>query len=118
MFSSNCKYAVLLLFGTVIFISIFMNNLQFMNKKMFHIITRWNISHMLLYFILGSLCPNHLNEFMIVGLIWEIIERIFATMFESPTLWTSNGWKGQMIDLVMNLLGYKFSELFYGVFHI
>ena len=80
--------------------------------------TRWCFSHFMLYFIIGNLCPHHLKEFMIIGVLWEIIERIITTMTESQNLWTNKGWGGQLTDLFMNLLGYKFSELFYGIFNI
>jgi len=81
-------------------------------------LTRWSISHFMLYFIIGNLCPHHLKEFMIIGLLWEIIERIISTMIESPNVWTNKGWKGQLYDLYMNYLGYESSNLFYGIFNI
>ena len=93
---------------------------SFMDKKIggSTYFTRWSVSHFMLYFIIGNLCPHHLKEFMIIGVLWEIIERIITTMTESQQLWTNKGWGGQLTDLFMNLLGYKFSELFYGIFNI
>ena len=120
MFPYNCSSAYLLLSITVIIITIFSSYLQFMKKNIFKIpfLTRWSLSHVLLYFILGSLCPNQFYEFMIIGLLWEIIERIFGMMNETTYFWTSDGWRGQTVDLIMNIIGYKLSALFFPLFHI
>jgi len=81
-------------------------------------ITRWSPSHFMLYFITGCLCPNHLEEFMGFGVLWEIIERVMGTISKKEKFWTSGGWQGQLLDLMFNFLGYKFSELFYTYLHI
>jgi len=109
---------ILMFVGGLIFI--LGNSKSTMDKKIGDstYLTRWSISHFMLYFIIGNLCPHHLKEFMIIGLLWEIIERIISTMIESPNVWTNKGWKGQLYDLYMNYLGYESSNLFYGIFNI
>ena len=117
---NSCNLAILILILCGIFIATFVNYLQFMSVKFFEgtMITRWSISHMMIFFIIGCLCPNHLEEFMGIGLLWEIIERIIGIISKKETFWTSGGWQGQLLDLIMNFIGYKSSELFYTYFHI
>lgn len=82
-------------------------------------ITRWSISHVLFFFTLGLLCPNHLKEFMLIGAGWEAIERLIGSMDDKEiNMWTSEGWKGQVSDLLMNYIGYQLASYFYSVVHI
>ena len=120
MSSHNCNTAALLLFISAVLIFLFVGLVPFMNEPLFGIsfFTQWSGAHFLLYFTLGALCPDHLAEFMLIGIAWELLERFFATMTDKTKLWTNTGFKGQVFDILMNFFGYKSSELFYSIFNI
>ena len=117
MFLYNCHSATIVIFASIFLVILFFNY-HFMNKIIFKIkyLTRWSIAHFCLYFIFGSLCPNHFTEFMILGILWEIIIKIGSLLLN--TTWIKNGTKGQLSLLIMNIMGYQFSQLFFSIFHI
>ena len=106
-------------------------------------ITGWTISHFVLFFILGIICPNNFTFILIAGISWEILELIIeyhnkvlnnslsklitklTTISDkkitsdefwhyyygkshnsSGFYWSSSGGTGQVLDVIMDLLGY------------
>ena len=69
-------------------------------------ITYWHISHLTFFFCLGLLCPNRFGFYMSMGILWEIIERVYGKMTGKEEYWTSNGTPGQLTDIIMNATGY------------
>ena len=61
------------------------------------LVTSWNISHVLMYMIMGYLFPNILLEIVFIGIMFEILE----------TTWDCY----DMMDLVWNTSGYMIGAL-------
>ena len=56
---------------------------------------------------------------MLIGAGWEAVERLIGSMDDKEiNMWTSEGWKGQVSDLLMNYIGYQLASYFYSVVHI
>lgn len=73
-------------------------------------ITRWSISHFLLYLVIGLLCPGHRVFYFWTGVSWELFERLYGIHTNQELYWTSNGVSGQVTDIVMNVLGYELGQ--------
>lgn len=59
----------------------------------------WNISHLVLYFIIGLFIPNAHIYIIIISILWEIVEYILT-------------WRAKWIlDPVVNLFGYFLGTL-------
>jgi hypothetical protein len=94
-------------------------------------ITGWTISHFVLFLILGIICPNNFTFILIAGISWEILECIMEyynkVLINSDKkitsdefwhyyygkshnphgfYWSSCGGTGQVLDVIMDLLGY------------
>ena len=110
---SNCKLVLFILYLLGLFI-IFLNNyLSFLDKKVIegYELTYWQVTHFVLYMIIGIFCPNRLYLFMLIGILWELIERSYGEFIGQKDYWTSNGIKGQVTDIIINYLGYMVSQL-------
>lgn len=81
----------------------------FVNKNNIRI-TGWNLSHFLWFYTIGKFCPNKYVLFMAIGIIWEIFEKIYGKLAGEELYWTSNGTTGQLMDIIMNLLGYHLAH--------
>tara|TARA_Y100000996_G_scaffold293942_1_gene232543 strand:- start:204 stop:599 length:396 start_codon:yes stop_codon:yes gene_type:complete len=61
------------------------------------------LTHIFSYMILGFVFPNRFILFMIFGLIWEVIEYIFATMYKDKYWGEGND---NFLDLIANAVGF------------
>lgn len=73
-------------------------------------ISGWRLSHVITYFIIGLICPNQFLLFLLIGIIWEIIEYMFF-YFSNNKFWTNNTNKFQYKDIIANTIGYIFGAL-------
>ncbi len=56
-------------------------------------ITLWGVTHFVLYVILGALCPSLFYETFVLGVLFEVFEKIF--------------WEGHdLLDILLNTLGF------------
>ena len=110
---NNCNYAVLL--GILVGLSIlfFIKKMKFLNYILLENprISLWQISHLILFFFLGKLCPNNYMKFLIFGIIWEVFEILYGYITGDLLYWTSNGVCGQVTDVIMNMLGYYLAHV-------
>lgn len=104
-----CYQAILFGLLVSLFIILFIDSLYFMQAKLFNI-SYWRLSHIFIYFIMALLCPNNLTLFMILGVLWEITERLVGFITAKEKFWTSGGSYGQAMDILMNFIGYKLGE--------
>jgi len=106
-------YSMFLMALMIIFMHRYMSVLE---KKIVedYNITYWHISHFTYYFILGLLCPNNYCLFMLMGVLWELIERVYGKMIGQEDYWTSNGLTGQITDIIMNATGYSLAVITFG----
>ena len=74
-------------------------------------ITLWQVTHFILYFILGKFCKNNHVFFFMIGLLWELIEKLYGKFTGEEFYWTSDGGNGQITDVIMNILGYHFAHI-------
>ena len=74
-------------------------------------LTYWSATHFLVYYAIGKMCPNKYLFFLFVGIMWELIEKIYGTLRREEQYWTSGGYKGQIIDIIINLLGYHLAHI-------
>ena len=102
--------ARMLLIGSVIFIATCIPYLEFLCTKLYKHITGWSITHVIWFFIMGYLCPQRVEEFMLIGIFWEVLEKIIGKLTGKENFWTSGGTKGQITDLIMNYIGYIVGE--------
>ena len=107
---NNCNIARMLLIVAAIFIATCIPYLGFLSTKLYKHITGWSITHIIWFFIMGYLCPGHIQEFMLMGILWEVLEKIIGILTGKEKFWTSGGTKGQITDLIMNYIGYVVGE--------
>jgi len=78
-------------------------------------INGWSISHIMFYIGAGFLFPNCWKMFIILGILWELLECIVGTMYKSGLTESSEinndkayqvFWEGRWSDLVMNTIGF------------
>jgi len=69
-------------------------------------ISMWQISHFLLFMFFGFKCKDQYIFYIMIGILWEIFEYIYGYINNNIVYWTSGGIKGQLMDIIMNILGY------------
>jgi hypothetical protein len=74
-------------------------------------LTRWSITHVITFYIMGKLCPNQYVRYLLLGILWELFEKIYGHLSGAELYWTSNGGKGQFYDIVMNTIGYHLAHI-------
>lgn len=77
--------------------------------------TLWEISHLLLYIVLGYLIPDWFIQLTLVGIGWEIVEVLLGKL-STPTKnkitgKTTNWWTGSFRDIIFNTLGFAIGFL-------
>ena len=113
-YASTCNYTILLCCSVGIIIMFYVDSINdylgydiCKNPK----ISLWQVSHFLLFFVAGKLCPNKFWLFFVIGVLWEIIEASYGYMTDSLEYWTSDGIHGQAMDVAMNTLGYYIAHI-------
>ena len=111
---NKCNLVLLMMYFIGLFIIFLSNHLSFLDKKVVeeYDFTYWQVSHFVLYMIIGFLCPRRAYLFMLMGFLWELIERSYGEFIGNKDYWTSNGLKGQITDIIVNFLGYMTSQIF------
>ena len=109
----TCKLSVYLGVGLCVFIVFFINYLNFLNPVIIERprITIWSITHFITFYFAGKLCPNQYLKYFIMGVLWEIFEKIYGIMTNKELYWTSNGVEGQLNDIIINTFGYHFAHI-------
>ena len=110
-------------FTLIIYISIIVGSFVIINIKKLNFLdtviwryprlTYWSLTHFFWFFIFGLLAPNSRVILFILGLLWEIIEKLYGKYTNKEKYWTSNGIIGQITDLVMNMVGYELGHSLY-----
>ena len=110
----TCKQSIYVGFIVCIMIILFIKNFDFLDRIILENprITLWSITHFMCYFIVGTLCPNKYLEFLLLGISWEIFEKIYGKSTGDELYWTSTGVSGQLNDIIMNTLGYHLAHIF------
>ena len=114
----NCKLAIC--FGILVGITVFLfiNKLAFLDKNIYEGDTKysnislWKVTHFITYFIIGILCPNNYILFLILGICWEIFEKLYGEYTNNVKYWTSDGLYSQIKDVGFNMLGYHIAHFF------
>ena len=72
MSTDNHKPLLFMMYLVGLVIIFYNDQLSFLDKKFVerYNITYWHVSHFVFYFIIGSLCPNRLYLFMLMGIFW------------------------------------------------
>jgi hypothetical protein len=74
-------------------------------------VSGWEITHILLYVILGFLYPQNWKELMAIGVGWELVETVLGHIFVNDVNGTikkkaySLWWSGSVKDLFYNAFG-------------
>lgn len=84
-------------------------------NKNINCFTLWEISHLLLYIVLGYLIPDWFIQLTLVGIGWEIVEVLLGKL-STPTRnkitgKTTNWWTGSFRDIIFNTLGFAIGSL-------
>lgn len=105
---NNLKLALVLQISLALFIVCFIKRLSFLDPVIIKNprLTIWSLTHLTWFFIMGKVCPNNFLVFFIMGIIWEIFEKCYGQLTDKECYWTSNGYTGQIYDIVMNSIGY------------
>lgn len=85
------------------------------NKIIFGL-NSWQLSHLMLYFVFGYLCPNSFWFFLILGTLFEIYEfvndKLWSRFSPDITTWWTGGHEGIDIrDIVINTTGFILGSL-------
>ena len=109
----SCTLSIYLGLSVCLFIILFINELNFLDPEIITKprLTYWSVTHFIIYFIFGILCPNKYFRFLIFGVLWELFEKVYGIYSGQQLYWTSNGIQGQIYDLIMNMLGYYIAHL-------
>lgn len=75
-------------------------------------LTLWSITHFITFYIMGKLCPNQYLQYFMLGVLWELFEKIYGKLTDDEVYWTSNGLQGQGYDIAMNTMGYHLAHIF------
>ena len=71
----------------------------------------WGLSHFIFFFIVGLICTKQPVMFMVIGICWELFEYFYGHLTNDVLYWTSGGIQGQLMDILMNFLGYMSAQL-------
>ena len=125
-----CKYDIIFISSLMIFIYGYMNidinrdvliTYKFFDCKDCDI---WLLSHVILYFILGYVYPNHYLFWLIAGYIWELFEHYngihninilgYKLNRNSKNQW----WYGRLSDIAANMTGYILGNYVHNNYHL
>lgn len=72
----------------------------------------WSFTHFVLFFVLGYLYPQYLPYWVIMGVIWEVVEsvsgnpeqrkKMFGTKFDFKG---DKYWYGKLTDVLIDIIG-------------
>ena len=110
---------IIIIYGSILH---FTNSSDIFNKKLINFdifgqpcCSWWPISHFILYLILGFLFPDYQLEFILIGIVWELLEclmgficRDFSSVKKGDdangveyVYWMSGSFK----DIIFNIIG-------------
>jgi hypothetical protein len=76
---------------------------KYLEKHLFTLagdsINGWSVTHFCLYCIFGLTMPNHLPEFIVLGIVWELLEYLLS--YVDPDFWYA-----KKTDVPINITGY------------
>lgn len=109
----SCYLSIFLGFLNCIGIIIFIGKLNFLDQVVINKprLTLWSATHCIFFYIMGKLCPNQYLRYFILGVSWEIFEKIYGKWTNRELYWTSNGSLGQIYDIIMNIMGYHLAHI-------
>lgn len=131
--NKNCiKPIIILIFIGVIILSFYViayvnQNVKKINDPLNKILyelpgsqaTIWQLSHFIVYFILGFFFPFCDLPVILIGIIWELIEHIFGFLLPPIKVISKNGnisnvqwWHGSVYDIFVNILGFYLGKYF------
>lgn len=74
---------------------------KFNKPLLYKTLTPWQVLHVVLYTIAGYFFPHCVIEFFIIGLVWEMYEKMLGSLTKDYTWWS--GYR--IHDIMYNLLG-------------
>lgn len=110
---NTCNLSVLLGLLMCVFIVFFIKYLSFLNPVIIKNprVTIWSVTHFITFYIAGKMCPNQYLKYFIMGVLWEVFEKIYGIVTGKELYWTSNGIQGQISDIIVNTLGYHMAHI-------
>ena len=106
----TCDIALIIIICAAIITVKYIDKLSFLDhifiKYNNFILTGWSISHYLTYFIIGYLCYEQFQTYIMISILWEIFEKYYGKITNNELYWTSSGIQGQLLDIIMNILGF------------
>ena len=110
---NSCDISIYLGLCICIIIIKYIKNLNFLDPVIIKKprLTLWSITHFITFYIMGKLCPNQYLRYFMIGILWELFEKIYGNLTNDEVYWTSNGLRGQGYDIIMNMLGYHLSHI-------
>lgn len=77
-----------------------------MQQFQFGPVTSYQMSHFLMYLLVGYVDFLGIEEVVGISILWEFIEFTLGKVLRQEKYWTSGGGLGQLKDLGYNLSGY------------
>lgn len=77
-----------------------------MQQFQFGPVTAYQMSHFLMYLLVGYVDFLGVKEVVGASILWELMEFTFGKVLGQEKYWTSGGGMGQLKDLGFNMSGY------------